>query len=151
MPIVGITKTSLFDVQAVFEKYGVNASQFVDYKALIGDQSDGYPGVTGIGPKTASKLLSQYETFENLYEHITELPEKTGLLLATDAEQAALAQKLARIITDAPIQLDIKKSACSAFDIKAVRRAFETHGFKSLLPRLDTVFGKDTGGQLELL
>lgn len=151
MPIVGITKTILFDNQAVFEKYGVHPSQFVDYKALIGDASDGYPGVTGIGPKTASKLLSEYETFDNLYLQINKLPEKVGLLLATDAEQAALARKLATIITDTPIRYDIKKSACLEFDIRALREEFSRQGFKSLLPRLDTVFGKDTKGQLELL
>src|SRR6185503_18560625 len=104
MPLVGITKTAMFDEKAVEEKYGVKPSQFVDYKALIGDPSDGYPGVTGIGPKTAESLLQKYDTFENLYKQIGELPEKVGLKLATDAEQAALAQKLATIIKDAPIQ-----------------------------------------------
>jgi len=51
MPVMGFTKTLLFDEKAVEEKYGVHPRQFIDYKALIGDQSDGYPGVTGIGPK----------------------------------------------------------------------------------------------------
>src|SRR5258708_37891247 len=60
MPVNGFTKTMLFDEKAVEEKYGVHPKQFVDYKALIGDASDGYPGVTGIGPKTAAKLLQEY-------------------------------------------------------------------------------------------
>lgn len=137
MPIVGITKTVLFDEKAVEEKYGVHPKQFVDYKALIGDASDGYPGVTGIGPKTASKLIQEWGTFENLYKHVGELPEKIGLKLATDAEQAALAKKLAAIITDAPIQFDLQKCACADFDHDSLRKAFEEQGFQSLIKRLD--------------
>src|SRR5207253_1027349 len=115
--------------------------QFIDYKALIGDASDGYQGVTGIGPKSAAKLLQEFGTFENLYEKVGELPVKVGLKLATDAEQAALAKELATIVTDAPIQFDIKKCACTEFDLKALREAFEEQGFSSLMTRLDTIFG----------
>lgn len=142
MPLLGITKTAMFDEKAVEEKYGVTPKQFVDYKALIGDPSDGYPGVTGIGPKTAASLLQKFETFENLYTKIGELPEKVGLKLATDAEQAVLAKKLAAIITDAPIQFDLKKAACTDFDTKSLIEAFKEQGFKSLTTRFETVFGK---------
>jgi DNA polymerase-1 len=150
MPLIGITKTALFDAAAVEEKYGVRPDQFIDYKALIGDPSDGYPGVTGIGPKTAAGLLQKYGTFENLYEHVGDLPEKVGLKLATDAEQAALAKKLATIITDTPIQFDLTVAACAGFDIKALRACFTEQGFKSLQGRVDSVFGKEEE-QLDLL
>jgi DNA polymerase I len=140
MPLLGITKTILFDEKAVEEKYGVKPSQFVDYKALIGDASDGYPGVSGIGPKGAANLLREYETFENLYENIPNLPEKVGLKLATDAEQAALAKKLAVIDINAPIQFDIKKCSISDFDAKALHDAFVEQGFKTLTKKLDSVF-----------
>jgi DNA polymerase I len=142
MPLVGISKTVLFDEKAVEEKYGVTPAQFIDYKALIGDASDGYPGVTGIGPKTAASLLQKYKTFENLYTHVGELPEKTGLKLATDAEQAALAKKLATIITDAPIQLDLKKCLYTDFDTKSLLIGFQEQGFKNLTARYEAVFGK---------
>ncbi len=160
MPIVGITKTALFDSTKVEEKYAVLPSQFVDYKALIGDASDGYPGVSGIGPKTASNLLQKYKTFENLYRHISELPEKTGLKLATDAEQAALAKKLAAIVIDTPIQFDIAKCAVSNFDVAGLLDGFAKQGFKSLTARAKTVLGvvdkideakKENNGQLGLL
>lgn len=143
MPLSGLTKTILFDEEAVEGKYGVHPRQFIDYKALIGDQSDGYPGVTGIGPKSAAKLLQEYGTFENLYEKVNELPEKTALKLATDAEQASLAKQLATILTDVPVQFDLKKSLCTNFNIKALRNAFREQGFTSLLTRLDIQFGKE--------
>jgi DNA polymerase-1 len=154
MPLVGLTKTVLLDEAAVVEKYGVHPTQFIDYKALIGDQSDGYPGVTGIGPKTAASLLQEYKTFENLYENVALLPVKTGLKLATDAKQAALAKQLATIVTDVPIQFDLNKCDCNDFDTAALRKAFREQGFNSLLSKVDTLFGKEvikTDEQLDLL
>ncbi|MGI8420614.1 MAG: 5'-3' exonuclease [Candidatus Levyibacteriota bacterium] len=150
MPVMGFTKTLLFDEQAVEEKYGVHPRQFIDYKALIGDNSDGYPGVTGIGPKGAAKLLQEFETFENLYKNLDKVPEKTALKLATDAEQAALAKQLATIVTDAPINFALKPCDVKQFDLKALRKSFAEQGFKSLLARIDTIFGKEKE-QLELL
>lgn len=137
MPLVGLTKTALFGVSDVLQKYGVESSQFVDYKALIGDSSDGYPGVSGIGPKTASKLIQQFGTFENLYTNLDKLPEKISVKLATDAEQAALAKKLATIACDAPIQFDLKKCSVAEFDVDALKEAFIELEFHSLLKRLD--------------
>jgi len=143
MLITGMTKTALFDEKMVEEKYGVKTSQFIDYKALIGDPSDGYPGITGIGPKTASSLLQEYGTFEALYEKITELPEKTALKLATDAEQGALAKKLATIITDAPVHLRLNECAVADLDTEGLRKGFEEHSFKSLIARLDTRYPRN--------
>ncbi len=158
MPIVGLTKSVEFTPEKVEEKYGVKASQFVDYKALIGDPSDGYPGVTGIGPKTAASLLKQYPTFEALYEHIGELPEKIGTKLALDAEQAALAKKLATIITDVPMQFDITSCAVESFDLHGLHRSFGELSFNSLITRLEARFPqmkeakkKESDGQMELL
>jgi DNA polymerase-1 len=140
MLVTGLSKTLLFDEKAVEEKYGVTPAQFIDYKALIGDASDGYPGVAGIGPKTAATLLQKYKTFENLYEHVGELSEKQGLQLATDAEQAALAKKLATIIRDVPFQFDVKKCASTDFDIAALQQEFIKLGSNSLQKRLAITF-----------
>lgn len=138
MPIQGLSKSKIYDAAAVEEKYGVRPDQFIDYKALIGDPSDGYPGVTGIGPKTAANLLQEYKTFENLYKSIGKLPEKVALKLATDAEQAALAKKLATIITDAPFTPDFSLTGTSKFNYAALRDSFIDLNFKSLAARLES-------------
>lgn len=158
MTVTGLTKTVLYDAALVEEKYGVTPKQFIDYKALIGDPSDGYPGITGIGPKTAASLLQQYGTFEALYERLAELPEKTQLKLATDAEQGALAKKLAAIILDAPVHLDLKKATVSSFDFAKLREGFAKHNFKSLITRLEARYPEvilkdipEDDGQLGLL
>ena len=136
MPLVGITKTMLFDEERVKEKYGVRPDQFIDYKALVGDQSDGYPGVTGIGPKTAASLLQKYSTFENLYKSISELPPQVGEKLAVDAEQAALAKQLATIHLDAPVHLKVEDCTVAEFDKQKFAKVFEELGFASLKNRL---------------
>lgn len=141
-PVVGITNMVLYDQKRVEEKYGLLPSQIIDYKALVGDASDNYPGVSGIGPKTASGLLKKYKTFENLYKHIEDLPEKIGKRLATDAEQASLAKKLATIEVNAPITLDIEKCDMLHFDMNGARAAFEELGFKSLLKKFEEAMDK---------
>lgn len=135
-PILGITKMALYDEAKVKEKYGLNPSQFIDYKALVGDASDNYPGVSGIGPKTASELLNKYGNFENLYKHISEIPENLSTKLALDAEQAALAKKLATILTDAPVKINLEKAEVSKIDTNGLMKAFQELGFKSLMSRL---------------
>ena len=135
-PISGITKMALFDEVKVKEKYGLKPAQFIDYKALVGDSSDNYPGVTGIGPKTASGLLNKYGTFENLYAHISELPENLSSKLAVDAEQAAMAKKLATIVTDAPVKFDLDKAEIKKIDQLGLSQAFKDLGFKSLMGRV---------------
>lgn len=136
-PIKGITEMILFDEKGVMEKYGIKPTQIVDYKALVGDASDNYPGVAGIGPKTARDLLQKYETFENLYRYLSKLPEKIALKLSTDAEAAALAKKLAQIVADAPITLKLDQCSYIKLDTGALREEFEKLGFRSLLKRLD--------------
>lgn len=135
-PIVGITKMILFDSEKVEEKYGLKPLQIIDYKALVGDPSDNYPGVSGVGPKTASELLRKYETFENLYKHLSELPERLSVRLAEDAEQAALCHKLATIVTDAPVSLKLTEIDMAKFKKEELVKFFEKMNFKSLINRL---------------
>ncbi len=136
MPLIGITKTALFDEARVEEKYGIRPSQVIDYKALVGDASDNYPGVSGIGPKGASQLLQKYGTFENIYQHLPDLPDGVGQKLAVDAEQAALAKKLATIQCDAPVHLRLKDCAVEKFSNEKFIKVFEELGFESLKRRL---------------
>lgn len=137
-PVVGITNTTLYDSEKVKEKFGIEPEQIVDYKALVGDSSDNYPGVSGIGPKTASNLLKMYHSLENLYAHLGDVPPKVSEKLAQDAEQAALCKKLATIVTDAPIHIQPKECSIEQFNITGARKAFEELGSKSLVKRLET-------------
>ena len=154
-PITGVKNTILYDSEKVVEKFGVTPGQIVDYKALVGDASDGYPGVAGIGPKTASTLLQKYQTVEGIYEHLGDLEDKLRNKLAQGSEQAALCKQLATIVRDAPITVKLDACQLKRLDISGLREAFREQGFKSLQVRVDAVFGKEEkkkdDGQLELL
>ena len=139
-PVTGLTNMIIFDEAKVSEKFRIKPAQMVDYKALVGDASDNYPGVAGIGPKTASILLKEYESLENVYESLEKIKAKNpnlALKLAEGAESAGLAQKLAGIVLDAPITLDIKKCSMQDFDKEGLKKEFEKYGFKSLLKRFN--------------
>jgi DNA polymerase I len=160
-PITGLTNMLVFDEAAVLLKYGIKPSQIVDYKALVGDASDNYPGVAGVGPKTASVLLKEYESLENIYKNLEEIKTKNpklALKLATGAESAGLAQKLAGVVLDAPIRLNIEKAGIKNFNQEAMKKEFEKFRFKSLLKRLvekreikDNKIEKKQSEQMELL
>ena len=134
-PVTGVTKMILFDKDKVLEKYGLEPHQLPDYKALVGDPSDNYPGVSGIGPKTASNLIRQFHTIENLYKNLAEVPPKISEKLATDAEQSALAKKLATIDVNAPIKFDPKECQADMIDEKSLLESFKMLGFRSLIDR----------------
>lgn len=108
---MGQTVTELYDETAVKEKYGVSPAEFVDLKALMGDKSDNIPGVSGIGEKTASKLISEYKDIENMYEHIEDLPVTARIKekLKNEKDNAFLSKTLAKIDTNVPIDIDIDK------------------------------------------
>ena len=138
-PIIGMTKMTLFDENKVKEKYGLNPIQIIDYKALVGDSSDNYPGVSGIGPKGAANLLGKYKTIEGVYEHISELPQGLQEKLANDAEQSALAKKLATIVLDVPLKLKEEDAEISKIDTKNLSKAFEDLGFNTIRKRLESI------------
>ena len=119
-PIVGVTKMILFNKDKVVEKYGLDPEQIPDYKALVGDPSDNYPGVAGIGPKTASDLIKKFDSLENLYQRLSEVVPKIAEKLAIDAEQSALAKKLATIDVDAPIKFVLDQAKTDDIDEKSL-------------------------------
>ena len=138
-PILGISNMTEYDGAKVEEKFGVKPSQFVDYKALVGDSSDGYPGVNGIGPKTASNLLKEFGTFENLYHNLGKITPRIAEKLAKDAEQAALAKKLAKILTDAPVTLHIEKCSLSHMTKEDLYEMCDAFNFNSIKKRIETM------------
>lgn len=80
----------------MIEKYGVMPKEFIDVKALMGDASDNIPGVPGVGEKTATKIIQQYKSIENAYEHVDELkPPRASRNLKEFWEQAEMSKTLA--------------------------------------------------------
>ncbi len=137
-PVRGMSETQIFDSKRVKKTMGIEPQQIIDYKGLVGDPSDNYPGVPGVGPKTASQLLSQYKNIDRIYQNLDKLPETQARKLTEGAEMAELSRKLARIVTDVPVKLDLEKAQFVLTDEERERAIEESKilGFKSLVERL---------------
>lgn len=138
-PKKGFSEPIVFDQKKVKKEMGVTPRQIVDYKGLVGDSSDNYPGVHGIGPKTAVKLLSKYKDLDTIYKNINKIDSKVAKKLADGVESAALSKKLAQIVTDVPIKLDLKACRVHDYDEEKAIKLFQELGFKSLINKLPGV------------
>ena len=132
----GNLQPEVYDPEKVTAYFGVRPSQLVDWKALVGDTSDNIPGVRGIGKKTATKLLNEYGTLENIYAHIDQIKGALQKKLIEGQEAAFLSQKLARIVTDAPITLDLAACAARDFEVNGVLALFRELEFRTLTKML---------------
>jgi DNA polymerase-1 len=152
--IVNLPGRSLSDAKdylpADVETYmGVRPDQIIDYKALCGDPSDNIPGVKGVGKKTAEILLKQYGTLNEIYNHLDELKPGVKTKLETDRYNDYLSQKLAEIIKDLQIPLDLEMARPDQYDPEKVRAFFREMEFRSLVKRLDGLgkrYGKVPSG-----
>ncbi len=136
LPTRSSQPAEVYDETAVFEKLGVRPDQVVDYKALVGDSSDNIPGVRGVGQKTAVKLLAEYDTLDKIYANLDDIKGAMGKKLAEGRDSAYLSQKLAQIITDAPINLDLEACVTHDFEARGVLSLFQELEFRSLTSML---------------
>ena len=119
------------------EIWGVaEPEHIVDLLGLMGDASDNIPGIPGIGPKTAQKLIAEFGSVENLIAHATALKGRQKDLVETHSDQALLSKELATIITDAPVDATWDDLVLSPRDDEAVKNLFNTFEFRSLTKRL---------------
>src|SRR5438874_1024966 len=118
----GISDIVRYDVDAVTERFGLPPEKYLDYVALKGDASDNIPGVPGVGEKTASSLVQQYGSVEELLQHTEELKPRVRAGIEGAGEQLLLNKEIARLDTD--IALDIDPAGCEMgeWDEDAVRR-----------------------------
>jgi DNA polymerase-1 len=141
-PRKSFSDTMLFDEAAVKEKYGVSPEQIADLKGLVGDPSDNIPGVTGIGAKTAVKLIEQFGSVEGIYENIDKVePEKLRALLKGSEAIARQSKELATIVTQIPVKLKLDDCRVSQYDRNKVTELFRELEFASLLPKLPQIEG----------
>lgn len=130
----GFSDLEEMDIPAIEEKYGILKSQFLDLKALKGDNSDNIPGVPGIGEKTAVKLLNEYGSLEGIYAHIEEISGATQKKLIAGKESAEMSLALAKIMTDAPVKLSDVPAL--KLDFSRISEVFKRLEFNNLLKKL---------------
>ncbi len=136
-PRGSFSDTMLYDEEAVRQKYGVETHQIADFKALVGDPSDNIPGVLGIGSKTAVKLIQQFGSVEEIYDHIDEVtPPRIQAIIRENEAIARQSKKLATIDTQTPVTLNLDECQLSHYDRNKVTELFRELEFYSLLPKL---------------
>ncbi|MDD3501864.1 MAG: DNA polymerase I, partial [Candidatus Cloacimonetes bacterium] len=102
--IYDIRKEQIIDRQAVIERYGIKPEQFIDYLAIVGDTADNIPGAYGVGEKTTTPLLQEFDNLDNLYDNLEKIKSKSVKeKLEKSKENVYLSQKLATIVTDVPL------------------------------------------------
>jgi DNA polymerase-1 len=153
----GINDTILYNEKKVFERFGFSPKNLPDYKGLRGDPSDNIIGIKGIGEKTATTLISKYQTVGNIYKAINKKEDdlkKLGItdrilsLLKGGEEEALFSKTLATIRLDAPIKFELpKKTWRETVDINSVAEFFRNMEFKSLQNRFLNVLGETSQKQ----
>lgn len=156
----GLSNIEEFHPESFEQKYGLKPSQFLDLKSLQGDSSDNIPGVPGVGAKTAASLLQKYQTLDGVYENIDEITGSTRQKLESGKQLAYLSKQLAKLYTDAPIDLDLSAMDVNNFDGARLRANLEKLEFKAILrsfkdlpltaQALDSVGKAAPSGELEL-
>jgi DNA polymerase I len=137
----GVSETVLYTPDRVRERYGLEPVQTVDLKGLVGDVSDNIPGIRGIGEKTAIKLIQEFGSVENLVANRDRVtPPKVKKLLEEFGDQALLSKKMATIVRDVDVQLDLTRGSAQDYRPDAARTMLADLGFRSLAARVPTTW-----------
>ncbi|MFH0928196.1 MAG: DNA polymerase I [bacterium] len=150
----GISEMVEFGPEEVREKFGFDPIQLIDYKALRGDVSDNIKGVEGIGEKTATELIKEFGTVENIFKTLKSVPEKIeavaksrGVKALEGQDQVALdAKKLTTILLDVPLEFSLDQAKFSDFQSPEFKVILERFEFRSLLNRLNDKVSKGSKG-----
>jgi len=137
----GITDTIVYDTQMVQERFGIAPTQIADYLALKGDTSDNIPGVPGIGEKTASALVQQFGSIEELLNRTDEVKsEKLRGLIGEHAEQIRLSKQLAMLDYEVPLEIDLGRAELFPWRPEVVQETFNSLEFRKLYERLAALY-----------
>ncbi len=133
----GVGETLIYNEEGVYAKFGVPPSRIRDYKGLVGDQSDNIPGVPGVGPKTASLIISRYGTLENAFEQTSLLEDQKMKKIGGYKDIALMSKKLATIEDCVPIEIeDLEKTKYTPPDLGELKKYFLDLNFESLAQRI---------------
>jgi DNA polymerase-1 len=128
---------AIIGLDEIKEKYGIdNPLQVIDILALWGDTSDNIPGIPGIGEKTASKLVVEYGSIDNIFENIDSIKEKQKEALINNKDQLYLSKELVTINTKVPLVCNLESFECETPNYEKLNEIFEELEFKTLKSRI---------------
>ena len=133
----GTSEFDAYDEKAVYEKYGFSPQQFIDFKGLMGDQSDNIPGIPGVGEKTATKLILEYGSVENLIASVDSMKKsKLKEKIEENAQLAVMSKRLATICRDIPIEVDFEAMKYEEPDYGKLIEIYKKLEFNLFIKRL---------------
>lgn len=135
----GLSNIELYSPESFAAKYGIAVDQFLDLKSLMGDSSDNIPGVPGVGKKGAADLLNAYKTLDGVYENLHLVKDSMRKKLEAGKDLAYLSKELARIWTDAPMELDLEEVDGSRCNPKELHQLLQNLEFRSLARALPDI------------
>lgn len=134
----GVTDTEHYTPEHVEEKFGLTPTQIIDMKALMGDSSDNYPGITKIGEKTAVKLVQEFGSVEGIYENIDQLKKsKMKEHLVEEEDIAFECKKLATILRDAPLEIKLADVKYEGPNEEKLIDFYQKMNFQSFLKKMN--------------
>lgn len=149
-PGKGGSDSEILGVKQICDKYGLSStSQVIDMLALCGDASDNVPGVQGIGPVGASKLLAKYGTLENIYAHLDELTARQKTMFESAKDYIALSKELVTIRTDVPIDVELSQMKISSSIGSKIMSYIEYYQMPSLSRLIDSLWKVDLSGVID--
>jgi len=135
-PKKGVSDLARMTPEAVHDKYGLTPRQYPDFAALRGDPSDNLPGIPGVGEKTATRWLQQFESLSGLVEHVDEIGGKLGDSLRTALPQVLVNRQLTELVRDVPIDLTLEDLHREPINSEPVHEVFDALQFRVLRDRL---------------
>ena len=148
----GVSNIDKFDVAEFEARYSIRIDQFLDLKSLKGDASDNIPGVAGVGEKTATQLLQQFDTLDGIYEHLDDVKESVRKKLIAGKDSAYMSKRLAALMFDAPVALDLPAMDIARLDTAKLKAMLVKLEFRSLLRKLpDAMKDKDNAPTMPVL
>ncbi|WP_297136382.1 DNA polymerase I, partial [Terrisporobacter sp.] len=140
----GVGEVEEYNYNSVIERYEMTPTQFIDLKGLMGDKSDNIPGVPGIGEKTGIKLIKEFSSIENLIENTDKLKGSVKKKIEENKEQAIFSKKLATIIRDVPIEINLDELSYGDYDRSKVIEEFKRFGFNTLIKQIIDMDGDES-------
>lgn len=132
----GVNDIQVMDEAAFFETYQLSPDRMRDLKGLMGDKADNIPGIPGVGEKTALKLLHEYDTIENLAANVDQLKGKLKEKIATYVDQGLLSKKIATIVTDVDLKIDLHNYEYTGYDYENLAAFYKRYDMNSLLKKM---------------
>ncbi len=137
--MLNLRKHAFYGPAELAKDWGIRPDQVVDFQAMVGDKADNVPGIATIGPKTATQLLAEFNTLDEVLANTDKIKGKKAERIRESTEVALLSRKLVRLETDVPIEVPWRQAQVASIDVTAALKLCEEFGFRSLSERVATL------------